>query len=132
MIGPEGSTLGNEMPTGEAILDIVNVISEQEKVLTASVPIALKSPQLSLSHAEQLLSFCVRYLAGVDRLYDAVLGAVDDETIDDELQERASDVADTCHGAGLALQNDVFEKVRQLGGNANRMLSELQDKYSSE
>ena len=120
------------MATRDKVLEMMERIAEQANGLTAAVPIALGSEELTLSHAEQLLSFCVRYLAGVDRLYDAILEAVDEESIDEDIQDEACGVADHCHGFGLALQNDVFDKVRQLGGDANRILADLQQRFSSE
>lgn len=107
----------------------MNMVSDQAIFLQQSIPAALNSSELNLEQAEQLLSFCVRYLAGVERLHDAIAIAFEAETINEDMEGSASEVADECQNVGLALQNDVFDKIRELGGNANALLAALQAKY---
>lgn len=117
-------------------LDIIHQMMEtlgaHTKSLNEDLPKALAAPDLTLPQAEIILSICVQSLSSIDHLYGAVEQAEEHESIDDDLSEAASDFADACHELVMGLQSQAFEKVRSLGGNANKLLNDLQEKHYSD
>lgn len=114
------------------IHQMMETLGTHAKSLSEDIPKALSSPDLTLPQAERILSICVQSLSSIDHLYGSVEQAEENESLDDDLLESASDFADACYELVISLQNQAFNKVRSFGGNANKLLNDLQEKHYSD
>ena len=119
------------MPSPEALTDMMKATQEMSKELSSSIPATLNDPDLTLGGATAMLNVTVRYLAAIDSIYDAIESAADNGSLSDDAEEEAADFADAAHEIGMSLQQAAFERIRSLGGNANRLLASAQAEHYS-
>ena len=117
------------MQNSEALLDAMKAAQEMANGLSSSVSAILDSPDLTVEGATGALDAVVRYLAMIDGFFEAIETAAENETIDLELEESASDFAETAHDLGLSLQQAALDRLRSLGVNANRALASAQAEH---
>lgn len=114
------------MAAQDDILSSMNLLRDTGSQLTSAVTEALSDQSFSLSGWEKLLSVTTQYAAKVDELMDMVDVAYDDDEIDDDQEESASDFTSTSHDLAMALTQKIFDQIKSMGGNANLLLSNYQ------
>lgn len=117
------------MTSTSIILEMMNGLSANAKEMARTIVPQLEVPHLSAKDAESALAACVAFLASVDTLYDAIETASEAGDMDDDVEETASDAADSLHDFGMELQNFAIEKLAGMGANAGSILAALQGKY---
>lgn len=115
----------------EAILSMMKDLRDGAETIGSDVPQFLSSPDLTLHQAERILNSVVMHMAGIDRLFEAIEEASDNEAIDPDMEENAAEFAEICHTQAYGCLSNVMDKIRSLGGNPNQTLADAQAKYFS-
>lgn len=117
------------MTTAATLFQMMRTIRELTETLAETAPSELASPDLTLEHAERLLDFCVRFVAGVERLYGAIDELGSNDSASQIILMNSLSFADLSHCFGSTLLMVAREQVRRLGGNPDRIVCEAQRRY---